>query len=178
MPQDIAEDVDWSGLRASAVMMGIKPAARAACSHLPPDEQTRFIERVAKRASREGWEAHRVSTMSTLTTAPQRQGGTQPAPLSTAVHDATQIQAEANADNSRRSRAAALRYSARNLEHLAEMNPEEGVLLAPQAASITKVAATAGGWADQSNQTVRINVLAASGGAVQIVTDKDSSITA
>jgi hypothetical protein len=86
--------------------------------------------------------------------------------------------AEANADNSRRSRAAALRYSARNLEHLAEMEPEEGVLLAPQAASLVKVAATADNWANQSNQTVRINVLAASGGAVQIVTDKDSSITA
>ena len=52
--KDIAEDVDWSGLRASAVIMGIKPAARAACRHLPEDEQTRFVERVAKRASREG----------------------------------------------------------------------------------------------------------------------------
>jgi hypothetical protein len=159
MPQDIAEDVDWSGLRASAVIMGIKPAARAACRHLPEDEQARFVERVAKRASREGWEAHRVSTMSTLTTAPQRQGGTQPKPLSTPVHDAATIQAEQNAENGARSRSAALRYSARNLEHLADLPAEEGVLLAPQAASLVKVAATAGDWDAERGASVSVNVL-------------------
>jgi hypothetical protein len=175
--QDIAEDVDWSGLRASAVIMGIKPAARAACRHLPEDEQARFVERVAKRASREGWEAHRVSTMSTLTTAPQRQGGTQPAPLSTAVHDAAQIQAEVNADNSRRSRAAALRYSARTLEHAADLDPETALASASDVSSAVKVASVAGGWSDSDKAKVRVSIFAGAGSAVQVVSDKEDSVT-
>jgi hypothetical protein len=69
--------------------------------------------------------------------------------------------ADVNAENGARSRSAALRYSARNLEHLAALDPEEGVLLAPQAASLVKVAATAGDWASSQRGNVRINILAA-----------------
>ena len=68
---------------------------------------------------------------------------------------------DVNAENGARSRSAALRYSARNLEHLADLSPDEGVLLAPQAASLVKVAATAGEWATASRGNVRINILAA-----------------
>jgi len=36
-------DVDWAGLRAAAVAVGIRKAARQAARDLPPDEQERFI---------------------------------------------------------------------------------------------------------------------------------------
>ena len=49
------EDIDWSGLRAVAVAIGIRPAARQAARDLPPDEQERFIQRAMKRCSREKW---------------------------------------------------------------------------------------------------------------------------
>jgi len=75
---------------------------------------------------------------------------------------------DVNAENGARSRSAALRYSARNLEHLAELSPEEGVLLAPQAASLVKVASTAGEWSSTSRGNVRINILAADPFAVQV----------
>ena len=68
---------------------------------------------------------------------------------------------DVNAENGARSRSAALRYSARGLEHLADLPPDEGVLLAAQAASLTKVAATAGDWSSASRGSVRINILAA-----------------
>ena len=77
------------------------------------------------------------------------------------VPRAADLLAEANAENGARSRSAALRYSARGLEHLADLSPDEGVLLAAQAASLTKVAATAGEWATASRGSVRINILAA-----------------
>src|SRR5215813_4034974 len=48
-------DVDWSGLRAAAVAIGIRPAARQAARDLPPDEQERFIQRAMKRCSRQKW---------------------------------------------------------------------------------------------------------------------------
>jgi len=48
-------DVDWSGLRAAAVAIGIRPAARQAARDLPPHEQERFVQRAMKRCSREKW---------------------------------------------------------------------------------------------------------------------------
>lgn len=77
------------------------------------------------------------------------------------VRTASEALADVNAENGARSRSAALRYSARGLEHLADLSPDEGVLLAPQAASLVKVAATAGDWSSTSRGSVRINILAA-----------------
>jgi len=89
------------------------------------------------------------------------------------VRTASEAMADVNAENGARSRSAALRYSARNLEHLADLPAEEGVLLAPQAASLVKVAATAGDWASSQRGSVRINILAADPFAqVQIEPDK------
>ena len=84
------------------------------------------------------------------------------------VRTASEALADVNAENGARSRSAALRYSARNLEHLAELSPEEGVLLAPQAASLVKVASTAGDWSSTSRGAVRINILAADPFALQV----------
>jgi len=85
------------------------------------------------------------------------------------VRTASEALADVNAENGARSRSAALRYSARNLEHLADLSPEEGVLLAPQAASLVKVASTAGDWSTTSRGSVRINILAADPFAVQVI---------
>jgi len=49
------EEIDWAGLRAAAVAIGIRPAARQAARDLPPDEQERFIQRAMKRCSRQKW---------------------------------------------------------------------------------------------------------------------------
>ena len=48
-------DVDWPGLRAAAVAVGIRKAARQAARDLPPHEQERFIQRAMKRCSRQKW---------------------------------------------------------------------------------------------------------------------------
>jgi hypothetical protein len=50
-----AKDVDWSGLRAAAVAVGIRKAARQAARDLLPTEQERFVQRAMKRCSREKW---------------------------------------------------------------------------------------------------------------------------
>ena len=47
------EEIDWPGLRAAAVAIWIRKAARHAARDLPPDEQERFIQRAMKRCSRE-----------------------------------------------------------------------------------------------------------------------------
>ena len=48
-------EVDWTGLRAAAVAIGIRKAARQAARDLPPVEQERFVQRAMKRCSREKW---------------------------------------------------------------------------------------------------------------------------
>lgn len=50
--------IDWSGIRAAAVTIGVREAGRQASSHLPKEEQNRFVERVMKRSQREGWITH------------------------------------------------------------------------------------------------------------------------
>jgi len=49
------EQIDWAGLRAAAVAIGIRPAARQAARDLPLNEQERFIQRAMKRCSRQKW---------------------------------------------------------------------------------------------------------------------------
>jgi hypothetical protein len=49
------EEIDWAGLRAAAVAIGIRRAARQAANELPPDEKERFVQRAMKRCSRQKW---------------------------------------------------------------------------------------------------------------------------
>lgn len=167
MPAPIA---DWSEVKATAIATG--NLQRAAELHgLPYDA-------VRQRSSREKWpvgfRVHKAVTEAKAAVTAQVQAATQGRVTVVTAADAI---AEVNKENGRRGRAALLRYGARSAEHLADLDPAEAVMLAPQAASITKVLATADNWGDQSNQKVRINVLAGAGSAVQIVSDKDSSIT-
>lgn len=74
---------------------------------------------------------------------------------------ASDVLAAVNAENSRRSRAAALRYSARTLEHAADLDPETALASAADVSSVVKVASVAGGWQDQSSagtQSIAIQV--------------------
>src|SRR5207302_4763444 len=50
-----AEEIDCAGLRAAAVTVGIRKAARHAARHLPLNEQDRFVQRAMKRCSRAKW---------------------------------------------------------------------------------------------------------------------------
>jgi len=75
------DDVDWPGLRAAAVAVGIRKAARQAARDLPPDEQERFVQRAMKRCSREKWlaksrqvKADAVAMSSTALSANVRKG--------------------------------------------------------------------------------------------------------
>ena len=48
-------EIDWSGIRAAAVVIGVREAARQAAADIPEIERNTFVERVMKRSSREGW---------------------------------------------------------------------------------------------------------------------------
>ena len=75
------KEIDWTGLRAAAVAIGIRPAAKQAARHLSPDEQERFVQRAMKRCSRKKWfakaqqdKADAVATSATALSANVRKG--------------------------------------------------------------------------------------------------------
>jgi hypothetical protein len=167
MPAPIA---DWSEVKATAISTG--NLQRAAELHGISYGAVRV------RAHREGWPVgHRVTTALqeakaavTAQIVKATEGRVTPVTAADAL-------AEANADNSRRSRAAALRYSARTLEHAADLDPETALASASDVSSVVKVASVAGGWSDSDKSKVRVSIFAGAGSAVQVVSDKDNSIT-
>ena len=122
-------DVDWPGLRAAAVAIGIRKAARQAARDLPPNEQERFVQRAMKRCSREKW----------LVKAQQDKAdalATSPSALSATVRTRADTLANALSDEScaiRMNVASALCEAA---EHFAEMPGEK--LLQSQTARVFK----------------------------------------
>ena len=61
--------VDWSGIRAAAVVMGVRAAARKAADNLPEHQQKRFINRVMQRCHREGWITAKDEALSAMQSA-------------------------------------------------------------------------------------------------------------
>ena len=131
-------------------------------------------ERIKRQVSRKGWAA--MSPPARLASA-ESALATVRAEVVPNVPTAADMLAEVNADNSRRSRAAALRYSARTLEHAADLDPETALASASDVSSVVKVASVAGGWGDQDKAKVRVSIFAGAGSAVQVVSDKEDSVT-
>jgi transposase-like protein len=113
-------------------------------------------ERIKRQVSRKGWAA--MSPPARLASA-QSALATVRAEVVPNVPTAADMLAEVNSENSRRSRAASLRYSARTLEHAADLDPEIALASAANVASVVKVASVAGGWSDQSSGGVSVNIL-------------------
>ncbi len=130
---DTPQAIDWPGIRAAAVTLGISGAARAAAAHLPEDERERFRERVCKLASREGWATAQAATM---TLAPKQQGPAMP--LSKNVQNGADAMQSALADDERETRLS-LSRSARNLAsqgEAAELHQAGDVLQAGKLAAL------------------------------------------
>ncbi len=147
-------DVDREQVRMLVLSIGVREAAR----QMGLSENT-----VSAWSARFGWlEATRPQ-------APILPRPASMVPTSAASKSPADALADLNADLSKRSRTAALKYSAKTLEYAAEMDPQEGLLSAPLVVSATKVAATAGNWAEQGkSQQITLNILAM-GRAEQVV---------
>ena len=95
------EEIDWAGLRAAAVAIGIRPAARQAALHLPPDEQERFMQRAMKRCSRQKWLAKAQQDKADAVV-------TSPTALSANVRKGSNVLSEVFAEDSRATRILAV----------------------------------------------------------------------
>jgi hypothetical protein len=112
------EEIDWAGLRAAAVAVGIRPAARQAARDLPPDEQERFIQRAMKRCSRQKWLVKSQQDKADAVV-------TSPSALSANVRKGADVLSELLADNSKRSKIGFSKASVKAAEHFAELPAKE-----------------------------------------------------
>jgi len=111
----VGEDIDWSGLRAAAVAIGIRKAARQAACDLPPDEQERFLQRAMKRCSREKWLAKTEQIKADAVATSTRT-------LSANVRTGADALATALAEDSHATRIAAARAHRKATEHAANLS--------------------------------------------------------
>jgi hypothetical protein len=161
------EEIDWAGLRAAAVAIGIRPAARQAARGLPPDEQERFIQRAMKRCSREKWLAKAQQDKADAV-------ATSPAALSANVRKGSDVLSEVLAENSRETRiglSAAVRKAA---ETFANMSGVKIIKHAQAHRHVTASSSVLHSWDDKGNQIpFTLNVLNINSLGVQVRPDSD-----
>jgi hypothetical protein len=132
-------DIDWSGLRAAAVAIGIRSAARQAAQDLPPHEQERFIQRAMKRCSRQKWlaKAQQDKTDAIVTS---------PTALSANVRKGADVLSEILAEDSRQTHIG-LSSAARNAAETFAKMPGAKVIKHAQAhRHITASSSQLHGW--------------------------------
>ena len=132
--------IDWSGIRASAVLIGVREAARQAAQDLPYDEQERFVERVMKRSSREGWLVRKAEVLSAVVSAPDQYHAKA---MSAPVRTGADLLMEGQADYRKRSNFAVTKASALAAEHLSAQPPADILERVPELVGLAKAVATA-----------------------------------
>ena len=110
--------IDWPGLRAAAVAIGIRKAARQAARDLPPDEQARSVQRAMKRCSREKWlvKSEQVKADAVAMS---------PTALSANVRTGADALANALAEDSHATRIATARAHRKAAEHAATLSGKQ-----------------------------------------------------
>jgi hypothetical protein len=146
------EEIDWPGLRAAAVAIGIRPAARQAARDLPPDEQERFVQRAMKRCSREKWLLKSQQDKADVLV-------TSPNALSANVRKGADVLSEALAEDSRETRIGLSAAARKAAETFAKM-PGSGVIKHAQAhRHVPASASVLHDWDDShGNNNVMVNV--------------------
>jgi hypothetical protein len=139
------EEIDWPGLRAAAVAIGIRPAARQAAQDLPPDEQERFIQRAMKRCSREKWlvkaQQDKVDAVATS-----------PVALSADVRKGSDVLSEVLAEDSRETRIGLSAAARKAAETFAKMPGSKVIKHAQAHRHVTRSASVLHSWDDKGNQ--------------------------
>jgi hypothetical protein len=154
---DTTNPIDWSGIRAAAVAIGIRPAARQAAQDLPPDEQERFIQRAMKRCSRQKWlvRSQQAKTHASLTS---------PGSLSANVRKGSDVLSEILAEDSRETRLGLSAAARKAAETLAKMPGSKVIKHAQAHRHMTASSSVLHGWEqgkeqDQSQIAVNIAIL-------------------
>lgn len=159
-------EIDWAGIRAAAVAVGIREAARQAARGLPPDEQERFVQRAMKRCSRQRWlEKARRDTADALVTSPTA--------LSADVRSGADVLSEILAEDGRQTKVNLSAAARKAAKHLAAGKPAKIVREHHALRSITQSAAELHNWNQKHpEQPFSLNVLNLGAFGIRIGEDK------
>jgi hypothetical protein len=147
------EEIDWAGIRAAAVAIGIRPAARQAAHDLLPDEQERFIQRAMKRCSRQKWLAKAQQDKADAV-------ATSPTALSANVRNGSDVLSEVLAEDSRATRIGLSAAARRAAETFAKMPGVKVIKHAQAHRHVTASSSVLHSWDDKGNQIpFTLNVL-------------------
>ena len=150
------EEIDWAGLRAAAVAIGIRPAARQAACDLPPDEQERFIQRAMKRCSRQKWLVKSQQDKADAV-------ATSPRALSANVRNGSDVLSETLAEDSRETRIGLSVAARKAAETFAKMPGQKVIKNAQAHRHMTASARQLHSWDDNGNPVpFSLNVLSLS----------------
>jgi len=161
------EEIDWPGLRAAAVAVGIRQAARQAARDLPPDEQERFVQRAMKRCSREKWLAKAQQDKADALVM-------SPTALSANVRKGSDVLSDVLAEDSRETRISLSAAARKAAETFANMPGTKVIKHAQAHRHMTASSSVLHSWNDKGNQIpFTLNVLSIN--SLQI--DQDSPET-
>lgn len=157
-----AGEIDWAGLRAAAVAIGIRKAARQAARDLPPDEQERFIQRAMKRCSREKWLVKSQQDKADALV-------TSPTALSADVRNGADVLSEVLEEDSRETRIGLSAAARKAAETLAKMPGSKIIKHAQAHRHMTASASQLHSWDDKGNPVpFTLNVLSLSCNDVEV----------
>ena len=151
----LSGEPDWPSIRAAAVMVGVRQAARQAAANLPEVERNRFVERVMKRAARQGWlkQAQEVRQTAALT---------RPAATSAPTVSGADIVAGSMAEIGRTTRFDLAKSAARGAEHAAKLSGDEILERAQPLRALVAAADDIHGWSDghgEGGGVININLM-------------------
>jgi hypothetical protein len=147
------EEIDWAGLRAAAVTVGIRKAARQAARDLPPDEQERFVQRAMKRCSRQKWLVKSQQDKADAV-------AMSPTVLSANVRNGSDVLSEILEEDSRETRLGLSAAARKAAETLAKMPGEKIIKHAQAHRHVTASSSVLHGWDKEGNPVpFSLNVL-------------------
>ena len=147
------EEIDWAGLRAAAVAIGIRRGARQAALDLPPDERERFVQRAMKRCSREKWLAKAEQDKADAV-------ATSPTALSANVRKGSDVLSEVLAEDNRATRIGLSAAARKAAETLAKMPGTKVIKHAQAHRHMTASSSVLHSWDEKGNQIpFTLNVL-------------------
>ena len=138
------EEIDWPGLRAAAVAIGIRAAARQAAQDLPPDERERFVQRAMKRCSRQKWLAKAQQDKADAV-------AMSPTALSANVRKGSDVLSDILAEDSRETRISLSTAARKAAETLAKMPGSKVIKHAQAHRHMTASSSVLHSWDEKGN---------------------------
>ncbi len=158
-------DVDWPGIRALAVLVGVREAARRAAEPLPENERERFVDRVLQRCHREGWIREKKAAIAAARGHEQA--------LSAKVSNGADAAANALADDNRATKIGLSRGIRKAAETVGKMEGNHVLWNSEDVRRVVSSAAQVHGWdADKGKASVEFKILNAGGNVALTVNER------